>query len=158
MADIVETSLPGIGIRYDFACRSGPRLGVVVRHSGRRELAVYDEADPDRVASTVDLAEDESAALAELLGGTRITEQLTDLTRTVAGLAVDWLPLDPGSPTRTIGGTGLRTRTGATVVAILRGDDTLPAPGPADELRPGDTLVLIGTPEGIADATRLLSG
>ena len=41
-ADLTETDLPGVGTRYDFACRSGVQVGVIVRHSGRRELVVYD--------------------------------------------------------------------------------------------------------------------
>ena len=56
----------------------------------------------------------------------------------------------------TIGDTGARTRTGVSVVAILREGSAHPAPGPEAELRAGDTLVVVGTPRGIEELAVLL--
>ncbi|MEJ5254598.1 MAG: cation:proton antiporter regulatory subunit [Acidimicrobiales bacterium] len=157
MVDVNETRLPGVGIRYDFECLGGHRVGVIIRHSGRRELIVYDRDDPDAVGLHVDLSPDESRTLGELLGGSRINEQLASLVSEVEGLAIDWLPLPPGFEPRTIGSTEMRRRTGASIIAIIRDDTAIPSPGPDDELRPDDTVVIVGTAEGLAAASRLLS-
>jgi TrkA domain protein len=43
-------------------------------------------------------------------------------------------------------------------VAVLRGDQAIPAPGPETPLLAGDTAVVVGTPGGIAMLARLLGG
>lgn len=158
MPELEETELPGVGARFDFACRSGERVGVVSRRSGRRELIVYDQADPDAVAASVTLTPEESTALAELLGGSRITARIGDLQQHVEGLAIDWLVLGPSSPYagRTIGDAAVRTATGVSIVAVLRDGVAVPAPGPDHRFEAGDTAVVVGTPEGIEAAARLL--
>jgi TrkA domain protein len=74
------------------------------------------------------------------------------------GWAIDWLPLSAESPFagKTIGDTRARTRTGTSIVAVLRGDQAHPAPEPDFELRAGDTLLVVGTPRGIEDLAVLL--
>lgn len=56
-----------------------------------------------------------------------------------------------------LGGTRLRTRTGASVVAILRGSNPIPSPAAAFRLAGGDTLVVVGTREGADAAAALLT-
>lgn len=157
MAEVNETRLPGVGVRFDFACAAGRRVGVITRHSGRRELIVYDRRDPDRVEVSVELSAEESGVLVDLLGGTRVTEQLRDVVRETEGLAIDWLPVADGFHPRTIGELELRSRTGVSVVAIGREGDSVPAPGPDDRIEPGDVLVVTGTPDGVARAASLLA-
>jgi TrkA domain protein len=157
MPQINETDLPGIGTRYDFGCRSGRRIGVVARPSGRREIVVYATGDPDAVAAAVDLGPEESEALATLLGATTLAHQVEHLDDgIIPGLAIDWVPVPSTAATRTIGDLEVRTRTGASIVAIVHQDEPLPAPGPDAPIRAGDTVVIVGTPEGITATTRLL--
>ncbi len=158
MSEIEEFQLPGVGIRYEFTTKNGERVAVLSHRGGRRELFVGDPKDPDAFREVADLAEDESRALAELLGGTRVTQHLTDLRQAVEGLAIDWLPVKPGSPYdgRTIGDSRMRSRTGVSIVAVLRGDDAIPAPGPELGLSARDYLVVVGTPHGIERAVELL--
>lgn len=156
MPDIRETKLPGVGIEYDFTTRSGDHIGVIARHSGRREVVIYDPADPDSVINEFELTESEGAAIAELMGGTRITAELAALTVDIEGLIIDWHPLPPAFVTMTIADTEMRTRTGCSVIAIMREGVAIPAPGPDNELMAGDTAVLVGTKDGIAAANQLL--
>lgn len=160
MTEVNETRLPGLGLRHDFECGSGDRLGVVSHHSGRREVMIYDRADPDRVESSVNMSPEEAAVLVDLLGGATIIERFDDLRQHIAGLAIDWLPIGPASryAGRVLGETALRTRTGVSIVAIVREDSAIPAPGPDDLLLAGDTVVVVGTPEGIDLASELLAG
>ena len=77
--------------------------------------------------------------------------------REVEGLSIDWLPLPATFPARTIGETEMRTRTGVSVIAVIRGDHPIPAPGPDDRLEAGDVVVVTGTADGIERAATLLS-
>ncbi|HEX2030237.1 MAG TPA: cation:proton antiporter regulatory subunit [Actinomycetota bacterium] len=157
MTEINETRLPGLGIRYDFVTGRGNRLGVLHHRTGRRELLIYDPKDPDSCRDVIALSEDDSHTLAELLGGSRISEQLDHLQR-VEGLAIDWLSVSEGSPYsgKTIGDTQARSRTGVSVVAVLRGEEAFPAPAPNFGLHAGDTMLVVGTPRGIEDLAVLL--
>jgi TrkA domain protein len=157
--DIQETNLPGVGLRHDFTTKAGRQLGVVTHRTGRRDLLVYDRSDPDACQEVIRLTDDEADALAELLGAARLVEHLAGLQR-IEGLAIDWLPIRPGSPYagQAIADTQARSRTGVSIVAILRGDRTIPAPTPDAGLEPGDTLVVVGTADGIKELSKLLGG
>jgi TrkA domain protein len=158
MSTVSETPLPGLGVRFEFVTKGGARVGVLQRQGGRADLLVYDQADPDTALETISLSEEEARTLAELLGSSRVVEDLGRLRQRIEGLAIDWLPLDDASPFagRTIGDTGARTRTGVSIVAVVRGDDAIPAPGPEHVLIAGDTLVVVGTPRGIEDLVVIL--
>ena len=41
-------------------------------------------------------------------------------------------------------------------MAILRGDGAVPAPAPDAGLEPGDTLVVVGTTQGVKELSTLL--
>ena len=160
MADIDETVLPGVGIRYDFTTANGVRLAVLHRRTGRRELLVYDPDDPDTCRDLVRLEEDESRTLAELLGGATVAEHLKTLQR-IEGLAIDWLEVARGTPFvgRTIGETEARSRTGVSIVAVVRGEQAFPAPDPSFRFETGDVAVVVGTTRGIEQlAVRLRTG
>jgi TrkA domain protein len=156
--DVTETSLPGVGLRHDFTTRAGRQLGVVTHRTGRRDLLVYDRSDPDACQEVIQLTDVEADTLAELLGAARLVEHLAALTQRVEGLAIDWLPIRPASPYagRTIADTQARSRTGTSIVAIMRGDGAIPAPGPDAGLEAGDTLVVVGTAGGVKELARLL--
>ncbi len=159
MTEIEETSLPGVGMRHDFIAEDGSRIGVVHHRTGRRELFICPPDDPDSVAQSVSLSDDESHALAEALGGSTVVENLSNLQQQVEGLVIDWLIVTPESPyaNRTIGDARIRTRTGVSVVAVIRGDEAFPAPGPSFDMAAADTLVVVGTSEGIKAVTEILA-
>jgi TrkA domain protein len=156
--DIQETTLPGVGLRHDFTTRAGRQLGVVTHRTGRRDLLVYDRDDPDACQEVIQLTDDEADALAELLGAARLVEHLAALTQRIEGLVIDWLPIRPGSPYagKAIADTQTRSRTGVSIVAIVRGDGAIPAPAPDAVLEPGDTLVVVGTAQGVKELSKLL--
>ncbi|HEY5664633.1 MAG TPA: TrkA C-terminal domain-containing protein [Ilumatobacter sp.] len=159
MAEIIETNLPGVGLRHELVCEGGERVGVITRHSGRRDLLVFDRGDPDSVSGSVAMSPDEARVLADLLGGATLVERFEDLRQHVAGLSIDWLPLSERSrfAGKVLGETEMRTRTGVSVIAVLRHGTAIPAPGPNDVLLGGDTVVVVGVAEGIDAAARLLS-
>jgi TrkA domain protein len=155
MAEVRETKLPGVGIRYDFTTSDGSRVAVLAHRTGRRELLVYDRADPDECRAVLNLKADDMLVLAELLGGMQLSEGLAAMQR-IEGLAIDWLRVPSALRGRTIGDLAVRTRTGVSIVAVIRGEETVAAPSPAFEFAPGDSAIAVGTPEGIKQLAALL--
>lgn len=143
--------LPGVGLRYEFTSAAGERIGIVALRDGAFLIAVFHPDDPDEPRAQYRLEEDEADTVAQLLGAPRVAERFADLTREVPGLGAGQIPLEPGSPYigRPLGATRARTRTGASIVAIVREDEVLAAPAPDAMLAEGDTLVVVGTHEGI---------
>lgn len=158
MGEIQEVKLPGVGVRYEFETAEGNRIGVVSHRSGLREVYGAKREDPDEFKRLLGLSPDDARTLAELLGATRVAEQLAELQQRIEGLAIDWLPVreDSTYAGRPIGDTKMRTRTGVSVVAIVRGDQAVPAPGPEVRVESGDYLVVVGTARGIEEAVALL--
>ena len=159
MTEVTETQLPGVGVRHEFTTAAGERLAVLSHRTGRREIAVYDRADPDACSTVLHLNEDDTRTLADLLGGNPVSEAVSAVHQ-LEGVAIDWIRV-PASSTQagaTIGDGRLRTRTGTSVVAVVRGDTTIPAPGPEVVLDAGDVVVAAGTPDGLRTLRELLSG
>ena len=67
------------------------------------------------------------------------------------------LPLDSTAAGKLIGELQLRTATGASVVGIRRDGESLVNPGPDEELRPGDDVLLLGSDQQLQAALGLLS-
>jgi len=160
MPQVDQTPLPGVGVRYDFATREGHLLGVVRHHQGGMELHVGRPGEPGSPLLCVGLGDDEVHTLVELLGGSQVTQSLARLQQYVEGIEIEWLKVGATSPLAglSIAGAGIRSRSGVSVVAVLRGEVTHPAPGPEFHIEAGDTLVVVGTPEGIAAATTVVRG
>jgi len=158
MADVSETLLPGVGVRHEFVTAGGERVAVLTHRTGRRELAIYDRADPDRCTAVLHLSHDDTRTLAELLGASPVSEAVSAVQQRLEGLAIDWVMIPAGSAVvgATIAEGTFRTRTGASIVAVVRGTTSLPAPGPDHRFEAGDVVVAVGTTEGLAQLRDLL--
>lgn len=148
---IEKIDLPGIGVRHDVVTRDGRRVSVVTHYSGERELAFYDVDDPDSCSESVGLTDDEAQALADVLGASVMLSELAGLREQAAGLHTEQVPLRADSPyvNRPLGDTQARTRTGVSIVAVLREGEVTPSPGPEFVFSTGDTLVAVGTRSGL---------
>jgi TrkA domain protein len=156
---IEKIDLPGIGVRHDVVTSSGRHIGVLSYRSGERELAVYDKADPDAIVASVPLTGDESAALSELLGHAALLSQIAGLGGGMIGLFTEQmqLPSDSRYLGRPLGDTKARTKTGVSIVAILRGKSVIPSPTPQEILELDDLIVAVGTREGLDALDKLLA-
>lgn len=159
MTEVRETRLPGVGVRYEFTTSKGQDVGVVVHHDGRREVLVYDQADPDICTSMVSLTEGDSQTLGEILGVSHVNETVAAVRHDIEGLAIEWVDIGENSSAvgTSIGDSAFRTETGASVVAVMRGSRSVPAPGPEFVFEAGDVVVAVGTHDGLLALRRMLS-
>ncbi len=157
--DIEETRLPGVGLRHDLSIKGGQRVGVVSQVNGDRELVLYDKHDPDMCRAVLHLGSDEASMLAELLGAPRVTERLARLREQVEGITTEGITVRSDSPYagRTLGDAQIRSRTGASVVAVARLGEVTPSPRPSFRFMAGDKVIVVGTDEGVAAVARLLA-
>jgi len=157
---VEETPLPGVGLRHDFLARDWRRVGVVSHRNGSRELLVYSRADPDAASAVVRLSGDEADALAELLGAPRVVDRIARLHDHIEGLVTEGVVIGAGSrfDGRTLADTETRTRTGASIIAVSRNGEIMPMPGTDFRFRAGDTVVVVGTRNGVETAAELLAG
>jgi TrkA domain protein len=158
--EVNEVLLPGVGLRYEFVNADGDWIGIVARRTGEFELVGYRESDPDACVPLFRLTADEADTVAEILGAPRITERFADLTREIPGLAAVQITVPAGSPHagQALGHTRARTRTGASIVAIVRGEQVIASPTPTEVLYADDILVVIGTDAGIVGVRQILDG
>jgi TrkA domain protein len=156
---IEKIDLPGIGIRHDMVTKHGRHVGVLKYRDGRRELAFYDPEDPDTVLHAIELDDDESDALSDLLGHTALLSQIADLGSGAFGLFTDQLilPTDSRYLDLSLGDTQARTKTGVSIVAILRGDKVIASPEASEILRQDDIFVAVGTRIGLEKLEALLA-
>ncbi len=152
MAEVRETKLPGVGVRHEFTAHDGTVVGVVEHHDGRSDVVVYDADDPDRSRSMLHLDPDDTRTLATLLGARQLTEHVGEVQAQIEGLVFEWIDVTDDSPLAgvTIADAALRTRTGASIVAVLRDVGNVPAPDPTFEFAAGDTAVAVGTSDGLS--------
>ena len=148
--EIQQTTMPGVGLRREFATSAGRQLGVVSYRTGQRDLLLYDP-DLDACLEVIWLIPEEADALADLLCATRRSGRLAERHQQLAGLAISWLTIQDRSAYArgTIAGTQARSCSGVSIVAVLREQTAVPAPTPDFGLEPGDTAVVICTPDGV---------
>lgn len=156
---IEKVDLPGIGTRHDLLTASGRRLSVITERDGNHSLAFLDRDDPDSTSDSIELTEDEAAALADVLGTSVMMSRLVGLSDTTPGLYTEELELPTDSPylNRPLGDTKARTRTHVSIVALVRDSEVVPSPTPADVLRAGDTIVAVGTRPGLDALSHLIA-
>jgi TrkA domain protein len=156
--DVKEVLLPSMGVRYEFTSQHGERIGIIARRGGYFDVVLYDRDDPDQARPVFRLTDEEADAVAQILGAPRIAERFTELTREVPGLEAGQIAIQPGSVfvDRPLGDTRARTRTGASIVAIVRNQQVLASPAPSEMLRAADVLIVVGTEAGIEGVQRLV--
>lgn len=154
-----QTALPGIGVRHDMVTASGQRIGVVSHRSGRRDLVLFDQDDPDDCLADIPLTDDEAEALADILGASLMLGQLSGLRQQAAGLLTEQILLPAGSHYvgRSLGETRARTRTGASIVAVLRDREVIASPDPSFRFTAGDVVVVVGTRKGLDGVTAIFA-
>jgi len=92
--------------------------------------------------------------------GTRPRLTLSGTLGAMPQMHIERIILGPQSPAvgQTLADTGLRSKTGALVLAVRRGESDLATPEADFQLDAGDVLVVVGQPQQLKGAHRLLTG
>jgi TrkA domain protein len=155
---VKETDLPGVGKKFEFSIGGESTLVVVIHNTGKRE--VYRQDDPDADAEKLfELSDQLARKFGTVLEGAYfqpIADEAVDAALDDEHL-IEWVKITPDSPLaeRTLGETDLRERSGASVIAIQRGDQTLTNPDAEMVIEADDTLVAIGDVEAHAELEAL---
>jgi TrkA domain protein len=157
--DFVVEDLPGIGRRYQMTGTNGGRITVVIHHSGRR--VVYGlNAGADQ-ASAVELSDHQARKLGAILGGAFFKPAVVEEVEAVFDdLLIEWVALQPDSPGagRSIAELEIRSTTGVTIIAIIRGQQAITAPEPSQIMEAGDRLVVVSRPRDLGPFRDLVVG
>jgi TrkA domain protein len=156
--EVEETVLPGVGLQFSFETADGKRLSVIARRNGRHQVSLSHPDDPDASYEVLDLDESDARQLAELLGGSQIIRDLERVQQLGHEVTIEWVEVGDAAAGESLGDLHVRGETGATIVAILRDGRPIVNPGPDMVLEAGDQLAVLGTPDGVEQATALLSG
>jgi TrkA domain protein len=159
MANVKETTLPGVGVRHEFVTKNGDRLGTITHRSGRRDLLIFSQKDPDACARTIRLEEEDADVLGDLLGvESQIQVEQERVRNEVGGMTLDWLPIagDWKCSGISIADTRIYDETGVAIVAVMRYGEPIPTPDGNFRLRSGDVAIVVGSTDGIARAQELL--
>ena len=148
---IERVDLPGLGVRNDVLTGSGRRISVITYRTGERDIALYDADDPDACEDSISLSDEEATTIGELLGASVMLSKLTGLGDAAPGLFTEEISLPAGSGFigRPMGDMRARTLTGSSIVAIARGGEVIPSPGPSQVIESGDVVVAVGTRKGL---------
>ena len=155
-----EATLPGVGKKYTMHLRHGGNLALIVKPDGERQMYHFLENE-DRPCDVFKVDKDEAQQLANLLGQPMVSApDLQKLELALGALEIEWLTLEDDSPLvgKTLGDVPLRTETGASVVAIMRGEQAIPNPDLVTTFESGDTVMIVGTHAQCAAAQTLILG
>lgn len=155
--NIDVTPLPGIGVCKDFPlAEARRRIGVVEHPDGTVDLVVSRAGDAETKTS-IPLSSTEIGVLAGLLGAPQVVQKKAD-SLGIDDLSTRQFAIDRGSPFdgRPLRDTAMRTRTKASVVAVVRAGEVTPSPGTDFTFVAGDLVVVVGTGKGLEAAGKLL--
>lgn len=160
MSTISETSLPGVGRKFQVETMSGDRLIIVIHDDGTRELYHFTRRNMDRPSSVLRLSDGEARQIAGIVGGlTYVPRSLPMAEVVLEDLVLEWFTIEPGAACigKTIRDLGVRTRTGASIVSIIEPDQTNRTnPEAHTVLNQGATLIVAGDRRSINAVKRLL--
>ncbi|OGU60530.1 MAG: hypothetical protein A2X64_09675 [Ignavibacteria bacterium GWF2_33_9] len=144
-----EMELPGIGKKFTFQIVNGAYLSVVVLINGKREIFLFDDPEDDAKFHFL-LNEEEANLLGSILMGNYFKpEQEKQKQLLIDKLSIEWVNLTENSSlvNSSILESGIRKKTGITIISIIRNDDTIINPAPDTQLLLDDTLVVVGSRE-----------
>jgi len=147
-----ESDLPGIGKKYSIITAAGDKITVVMHVTGKREIFVFEPDDFDEPSCDVVLTEEEANQLGSVLMGAYYRpEQEKEKEVLIENLAIEWVKIPPVSSLagKSIKEADIRRKSGVTVIAIIKENETIVNPKPEEVISAGDTVVVVGTREQV---------
>ncbi|AUV82609.1 potassium transporter TrkA [Salinigranum rubrum] len=141
-----ETQIPGAGDRFVVTFDDDRQLTIIIRNEGERQVRWRSEADANSEL-LFELSEREARRLAEIFDGSYFESVDTDLENALEDADIEWVEVDDEAPVvgQTLRESGIRTRTGVSVIAVQRSDRTHSNPDSSFRIEAGDVLVVVGS-------------
>ncbi|MEX1300283.1 MAG: cation:proton antiporter regulatory subunit [Desulfotignum sp.] len=139
--------LPGVGKKISFETAEKQKIVVIVHHSGKRDLYFFQDTDEDEADYFLSLTAEETRELgAQLLGATYQPVDDEKMEIFQKQLVMEWIKLTPESPfvDKHISESRIRSHTGASIIAVMHGDDMTVSPDINFVLKAGDTVMAAG--------------
>ncbi|MEM4729584.1 MAG: TrkA C-terminal domain-containing protein [Thermoplasmata archaeon] len=160
MAEIIEIDLPGIGKKFTLTTVAGYTITVIAHLDGRRDIYYLKDSEDEDSAHVFSLTDEESRRLSAILGDTFFKPAPIDLLRSALAptTQIELVRVPSGGPAvgKTLGELDLRRQTGASVLAVQRGDRIVPNPSAGTRVDGGDVLIVMGTAEELKKVETLL--
>lgn len=134
---------------------------LIIHHSGKRDLYFFEDADSDEADFFITLNGEETRQLgAQLLGAIYQPVDTDKMKMFQDKILIEWIELSAHSSlvNKSIGDSQIRTRTGASIIGIVKGENTIAVPDIDVVLQPGDVLMTLGKKEQIATFAALCKG
>ena len=158
---VYESDLPGVGKKFEIDLNDESQLVVVIHNTGKRELFLRPDPDADS-EKLFELSDKLARQVGTIMEGAYFQPIQTETIETVISeeSLIEWVKITDDSPVagKTLRNASIRERTGASIIAIQRGDETISNPPPDTELRPDDTLVAVGSREEHDDLQAYVTG
>ncbi|MCD9022883.1 cation:proton antiporter regulatory subunit [Cohnella silvisoli] len=158
---IRTSDLPGVGKRISMTTANQNQIVLIVHHTGLRELYFMDDEDEEECKVGFSLSADETRELgAQLLGATYQPMDLDQMKMFKNKIMIEWVEVKAESRLagKTIRESKIRTKTGASIIGIVRGPDVIAVPEVDLVLNVGDTLMLLGRSDQIEKLSFVCKG
>jgi len=157
---IRESDLPGVGKKFEVDLKDGEMI-VVIHNTGKRELFWRPDADTDS-EKVFEFSDDLARKIGSIIEGAYFqpVEAKTAETTLPGGILLEWYEVQPGSELigETLASADIGNRSGFTIVAIQRNEETIDSPPAGTTLHEGDTVIGVGTRENCTEFEKLLAG
>ncbi len=159
--EVKMCELPGVGKKISLQTAEEHKIVVIVHHSGKRDLYFFQNSDEDEADFFLSLTAEETRELgAQLLGATYQPVDNEKMEIFQKQLLMEWIKLTSESPfvDKQIAESRIRTHTGTSILAVMRGDDITVNPDIDFVLKAGDTVMAAGKRDQIRRFEELATG
>jgi TrkA domain protein len=145
-----SVELPGLGTKFELETEKGDKIAVIFLNSGRNQLYLQEKGNES--PQVVDLSPSEARRLGSVLSGAVIEAEKEAVEIGFSALSdlrirVHTYIARKNLAGRCIGDLQIRTRSGATLIAVSRQGKNVINPPPSFTFQEGDILVIIGESE-----------
>ena len=156
---ITESSLPGVGKKFQIDLEDGQILVIVIHNTGRRDVFVKPDENADS-EKLFELSDQLARTIGTILEGAYFQPIKSEDKETTLGdgTSIEWFDVPDGSP---VEGTSLADiladkEIGVAIVAVQRGDEVIPASKADKRLQSGDTVIVVGETDALERFESLL--
>lgn len=144
---IYEAEVPGVGHKFELELGDDKRLIVLIHHDGKREIyrRPGENQDSQKLFS---LTGKRARQLGSILEGAYFQPIEMDEVQVPLGEAIiEWVDVDSSTPLvgQSLKDADIRERTGVSIIAIQRSEETIANPQPDATIEVDDVFVSLGT-------------